>query len=71
MERLILQSVLPWADCNNDWNTDKCWDNYTEAALPNVPNNSVSPSQEFYEYVSTLSLLSQTTQFLSIGIRKS
>ncbi|KAK3084341.1 hypothetical protein FSP39_011857 [Pinctada imbricata] len=55
------QVRLPWSDCNNDWNSDACWDgtssvNQTYNATTNASdvmvtvraNNSISPTEDFY-----------------------
>ncbi|XP_013413993.1 sodium- and chloride-dependent GABA transporter ine [Lingula anatina] len=42
------QTELPWATCNHTWNSDKCWDDYSPNATLLRPNDSVSPSEEFY-----------------------
>ena len=45
----VFQNPLPWSNCNNTWNTPDCWDDYSANATQFRPNNSISPSQEFYE----------------------
>ena len=44
----VFQDPLPWSHCNNSWNTPLCWDDYSNRSVK-PPNDSVSPSQEFYE----------------------
>ncbi|XP_074641090.1 sodium- and chloride-dependent GABA transporter ine-like [Tubulanus polymorphus] len=38
------RSVLPWATCNNEWNTDKCWANSQQNGHPISGNVTVSSS---------------------------
>lgn len=44
-------SVLPWATCNNPWNTDKCVSFYNQTKLSelNFSADSVSSAAEFWE----------------------
>ncbi|NWX17034.1 S6A12 protein, partial [Aegotheles bennettii] len=44
-------TVLPWATCNNPWNTDLCVDILNSSSLDNrtFPANSTSPVIEFWE----------------------
>ena len=44
------QSVLPWIGCDNEWNTDHCFDINAKNRTDAGPNDTkVSSSQEFYE----------------------
>lgn len=40
---------LPWATCNNHWNTEKCISSYDLTHLTNLTNNSISSAYEFWE----------------------
>uniref|UniRef100_A0A8B9U9S6 Transporter n=1 Tax=Anas zonorhyncha TaxID=75864 RepID=A0A8B9U9S6_9AVES len=44
-------SVLPWASCNNPWNSDLCVDFLNKSSLDNrtMPANATSPVVEFWE----------------------
>ncbi|XP_074862465.1 sodium- and chloride-dependent betaine transporter [Carettochelys insculpta] len=44
-------AVLPWATCNNRWNSDQCVDFLNSSGLKNwtVPTNATSPVTEFWE----------------------
>ncbi|ELU15127.1 hypothetical protein CAPTEDRAFT_142937 [Capitella teleta] len=44
----VFTDPLPWSHCNNSWNSKMCWGDYSNSSIK-PPNNSVSPSQEFYE----------------------
>ncbi|XP_071502065.1 sodium- and chloride-dependent GABA transporter ine-like [Diadema antillarum] len=46
------QSVLPWTNCNNTWNTADCWSQEDYLTLGNgtKPNNTVSASQEYFDH---------------------
>ncbi|KAF2979743.1 hypothetical protein EK904_012767 [Melospiza melodia maxima] len=46
-------SVLPWASCNNPWNSDLCVDILNRSSLDNrtLPVNATSSMIEFWEYV--------------------
>lgn len=40
-------SELPYASCNNSWNTADCWDGSLNASMK-TSNNSKTPSEEFF-----------------------
>ena len=40
-------TVLPWATCDNPWNTDKCV-SFQNLSI-NLTNDTVSSAQEFWE----------------------
>ncbi|NXL28648.1 S6A12 protein, partial [Glaucidium brasilianum] len=44
-------AVLPWASCNNPWNSDLCVDILNSSSLDNrtLPANATSPMIEFWE----------------------
>lgn len=51
-------SVLPWTDCDHDWNSKQCWDGKNRTVLDPVTNetivmkqsnDSLSPTEDFYE----------------------
>ncbi|NXE03897.1 S6A12 protein, partial [Lophotis ruficrista] len=44
-------TVLPWASCNNPWNSDLCVDFLNSSSLDNrtMPANATSPMIEFWE----------------------
>ncbi|NXG64928.1 S6A12 protein, partial [Hemiprocne comata] len=44
-------TVLPWASCNNPWNSDLCVDILNSTSLDNrtLPTNATSPMIEFWE----------------------
>nr|XP_009678147.1 PREDICTED: sodium- and chloride-dependent betaine transporter isoform X1 [Struthio camelus australis]XP_009678148.1 PREDICTED: sodium- and chloride-dependent betaine transporter isoform X1 [Struthio camelus australis]XP_009678149.1 PREDICTED: sodium- and chloride-dependent betaine transporter isoform X1 [Struthio camelus australis]XP_009678150.1 PREDICTED: sodium- and chloride-dependent betaine transporter isoform X1 [Struthio camelus australis]XP_009678151.1 PREDICTED: sodium- and chloride- len=46
-------AVLPWASCDNPWNSDLCVDFLNSSSLDNrtVPANATSSVVEFWEYV--------------------
>ncbi|XP_026519200.1 sodium- and chloride-dependent betaine transporter-like, partial [Terrapene carolina triunguis] len=46
-------AVLPWATCNNPWNSDHCVDFLNHSNVENwtAPANATSPVTEFWEYV--------------------
>lgn len=39
---------VPWATCNNEWNTPDCWDGNGNASMK-FTNNSKTPSEEFFK----------------------
>jgi len=45
----VFTNMLPWAHCNNTWNSPLCWDGFADNGTAARPNDSVSPSQEFFE----------------------
>ncbi|KAM9388120.1 LOW QUALITY PROTEIN: sodium- and chloride-dependent betaine transporter-like [Phaethornis superciliosus] len=51
-------TVLPWASCNNPWNSDLCVDILNSSSLDNrtLPANATSPMIEFWEVLMLLSL---------------
>ncbi|KAK3595742.1 hypothetical protein CHS0354_025370 [Potamilus streckersoni] len=68
-------SVLPWSDCSNTWNSDRCWDGrnktYTDPAtnftvVDVKPNNSLSPTEDFFER----RLLEKTSGIDEAGVLK-
>ena len=42
-------SELPWSSCNHTWASPLCWDDYSINGSLMKPNDTVSPSQDFYE----------------------
>ena len=40
-------SPLPWAGCDNSWNTEKCWDGTLNTT--DLPNDTISAPQEFFK----------------------
>lgn len=45
------RSVAPWSDCSNRWNTKNCWHPLLQLTQNiSKPNDSQTPSEEFYEY---------------------
>lgn len=40
---------LPWKECDNEWNTELCW-NGTTVNSTGLSDNKTSAPQEFYEY---------------------
>ena len=54
------KKVLPWADCDHDWNSDNCFDGSNKTVTNPLTNktkiilrgnDSLSPTEDFYEYV--------------------
>ncbi|KAL3857828.1 hypothetical protein ACJMK2_012460 [Sinanodonta woodiana] len=68
-------SKLPWSDCSNTWNSDRCWDGknktYTDSTtnftfVDVKPNNSLSPTEDFFER----QLLGKTSGIDEAGVLK-
>lgn len=45
-----IATELPWATCNNWWNTEKCISAQNLTSAKYFPNDSVSAAAEFWEY---------------------
>ena len=42
---------LPWESCNNDWNSEQCWNGSKfNSSQVTEEKNQISAPQEFYEY---------------------
>ena len=41
---------LPWQNCDNDWNTELCWNGTKLNTTDDLDHNKTSAPQEFYEY---------------------
>lgn len=42
---------LPWESCNNDWNSEQCWNgSKINSSQVTEEKNQISAPQEFYEY---------------------
>lgn len=49
---------LPWEGCNNDWNSELCWNGTKfNSSQDQEANNKTSAPQEFYEYIFTLKII--------------
>lgn len=58
---------LPWESCNNDWNSELCWNGTKfNNSVDQEDNNKISAPQEFYEYFFTLQMPIFTIIFIEV-----
>jgi solute carrier family 6 GABA transporter-like protein 6/8/11/12/13 len=55
---------LPWESCNNDWNSEHCWNGTKLNSSEHMENNQISAPQEFYEYYSINNTINSNYLFL-------
>ena len=63
-------SALPWANCNNEWNTPACRDSWENSTAPGdqltnfTRRNGTTPAEEYWQWVSPIA-----EQRCSIGVQ--